>query len=133
MDNLFTSAPLLDKLSELGVGGTGTVRQNRLNKVPIITKKVLESKKYERGHHECVYSEDQVLVAWKDSKAVYVESNTTDVEPMGTCSRYNRAERKQVSLPVPACVTDYNKGMGGVDLLDNLVSCYRYNKNSSYL
>jgi hypothetical protein len=28
-DNLFTSFPLLEKLSEMGIGGTGTVRQNR--------------------------------------------------------------------------------------------------------
>jgi hypothetical protein len=30
-DNLFTSFPLLENLSEKGIGGTGTVRQNRLN------------------------------------------------------------------------------------------------------
>jgi len=33
-DNLFTTFPLLDKLSEIGIAGAGTVRQNRLFKVP---------------------------------------------------------------------------------------------------
>lgn len=31
-DNLFTSFPLLQKMSELKMGATGTVRQNRLNR-----------------------------------------------------------------------------------------------------
>ena len=48
-DNLFTSFPLLDKLSEMGIGGTGTVRQNRLNRVPIMKKKDLEKKIVDRG------------------------------------------------------------------------------------
>ena len=29
MDNLFTSFPLLNKLSEMEIGGTDTMRQNR--------------------------------------------------------------------------------------------------------
>ena len=128
MDNLFTSAPLLDRLSQMSIGGTGTVRQNRLNKVPIINKKKMEAKSIARGHHEQVYSEDQVLVAWKDSKAVYVESNHTNVEPMRSCTRFNRVEKKRVQVPVPDCIVAYNQGMGGVDLLDNLVSVYRYNE-----
>ena len=28
-------------------------------------------------------------------------------------------------MPVPAVIKQYNSGMGGVDLLDNLVACYR--------
>ena len=44
MDNLFTSFPLLNKLSEMEIGGTGTMRQNRLNNVPIMNKKDLEKK-----------------------------------------------------------------------------------------
>ena len=33
--NLFTSHPLLDELSELGIGGLGTLRQNHLQNVPV--------------------------------------------------------------------------------------------------
>ena len=44
MDNLFTSFPLLNKLSEMEIGGIGTMRQNRLNNVPIMNKKDLEKK-----------------------------------------------------------------------------------------
>ncbi len=128
MDNLFTSIALLDELSRLQIGGTGTVRQNRLNKIPLKTKKQMEHKSTSRGYHEACYSSDQVIVAWRDNKAVYINSNHSGVEPVGSCSRYNRTERKHVAVPIPRCIVDYNASMGGVDLLDNLVSCYRYNK-----
>jgi hypothetical protein len=42
MDNLFTSFPLLDRLSKMRIGGTGTVRQNRLYRVSIMGKKEME-------------------------------------------------------------------------------------------
>ena len=41
-DNLFISFQLLHELSNKVLGGTGTVRQNRLGKAPIIEKKSLE-------------------------------------------------------------------------------------------
>jgi hypothetical protein len=60
MDNLFTSFPLLDRLTEMGIAGTGTVRQNRLHRVPIISKKEVEKKTVDRGFTQTVYRNDQV-------------------------------------------------------------------------
>jgi hypothetical protein len=60
MDNLLTSFPLLDKLSEMGIAGTGTVRQNRLHRVPIIDKKEVEKKVVPRGFSQTVFRNDQV-------------------------------------------------------------------------
>ena len=89
-DNLFTSFPLLEELSLRQTAGTGTVRQNRLNKIPIKSKKELEARAVPRGTMDVVYKEDVVLVGWKDSKAVYMASNkygaevkkTRDVGPL---------------------------------------------------
>ncbi len=67
-DNLFTSFPLLNKLSEMRIAGTGTVRQNRLHRIPVVSKKDLEKKAVPRGHSDVLYKHDQVLVAWKDNK-----------------------------------------------------------------
>ena len=124
-DNLFTSFPLLSQLSDLGIGGTGTLRQNRLFRVPIATKKNVEKNSVERGYNEAMYHEDQVLAVWKDNKAVYMASNKWDIEPFTTCRRFSRVQKKTVNVPVPGLVQKYNRGMGGVDLLDNLVACYR--------
>ena len=52
---------LLKELSGMGIAGTGTVRQNRLNKVPIKTKKELEKKTVQKGFCTSVYNTDQVL------------------------------------------------------------------------
>jgi len=124
-DNLFTSFPLLNKLSEMGVAGTGTVRQNRLNKVAINTKKELMKKTIPRGHLEAVFREDQVLAVWKDNKPVFVASNKYEATVSGTVGRYCRVQKKKIQVPIPDCVRQYNSFMGGVDQLDNSVACYR--------
>jgi hypothetical protein len=67
-DNLFTSFPLLTRLSEMEIAGTGTVRQNRLHRVPIISKKDLEKKSTTRGMADVLYQGDKVLVGWRDNK-----------------------------------------------------------------
>lgn len=124
-DNLFTSFPLLDALSEKGIGGTGTVRQNRLNKVPIMPKKELEKKGIERGHSDVVYKDDTVLVAWRDSKAVYLASNKYTGDINHNCQRYDRIKKAKVQVPIPNMIKTYNESMGGVDLLDAMVAVYR--------
>ena len=104
----------------------GTMRQNRLTRLPLKNKKQLESQAVPRGFTEAVYYEDQVVASWKDNRGVYVASNVHNVQPMGSCTRFNRKERKHTTIPIPHLIERYNAGMGGVDLLDNLVSCYRY-------
>ena len=63
VDNLFTSFPLLREMSARGIGCTGTIWQNRLNKVPLPKKKELEKKDMERGTFQTVYRGDKVCVS----------------------------------------------------------------------
>ena len=107
------------------LAGTGTVRQNRLNKVPVKKKATLEKKNIPRGTNDVVYREDAVLVGWKDSKAVYCASNKYKGTSNSTCSRYNRLERKYIEVQIPECIQAYNSGMGGVDIMDKMVAGYR--------
>jgi len=125
VDNLFTSFSLLDKLSEQGIGLTGTVRANRLHKVPIIQKKEMEKKTVLRGHSQTLFRADQVVCAWKDNKAVYVASNKHGPAKTNNCTRFCREKRASIQVPIPAMVQAYNGGMGGVDLLDNMTAVYR--------
>ena len=70
---------------------TGTVRQNRLNRVPVKNKSDLE-KNVPWGTMDVVYKDDVALVGWKDSKAVYCASNQFKGTSQSSCSRYNPAE-----------------------------------------
>lgn len=124
-DNLFTSFPLLDALSLKQIAGTGTVRKNKLNKVPIISKDDLEKKSVERGFSDVAYRNDQVLVAWRDNKGVYMTSNKFGSEANTTCRRFCRAKHKYIQVPIPDMFKAYNNNMGGVDLLDSMVAVYR--------
>jgi hypothetical protein len=123
-DNLFTSIPLLNILSEKGIGGTGTMHQNRLHSVPLTKKKAIE-KHWKRGDIEETYTADITVVAWSDNKPVYVASNVSTSEPVGTVRRWSRKEKKEIMVPQPKLILDYNKEMGGVDLLDQMVAAYR--------
>ncbi len=97
----------------------------RLHKVPIISKKDLEKKTVPRGHTDVLYKDDQVLIAWKDNKGVYMASNKFGADTTNNCRRFCRTERKYVTVPIPTMVQRYITGMGGVDLMDNMVACYR--------
>ena len=83
LDNLFTSMGLLKWLSSKEIGGTGTVRSNRSNRViamPHPDPKTME--KEERGSSMTYYTEDTedcVGTAWKDNKSVYVASNVHSI------------------------------------------------------
>ena len=83
-------------------------------KVPIIKKAAIVKKTVKRGTSESVNIRDQLVVGWKDNKAVHAMS-----------TRFNRVDRMTELLPIPDLISNYNHRMGGVDLLDNLVACYR--------
>ena len=124
-DNLFTSFPLLDELSKQGFGGTGTLRQNRLHQVPLKSKKEVMKKSTLRGSSEAVYFEDQVCCVWKDNKPVYAASNIHSASTgHHIATRYSREQHKDLEYPMPDLLNYYNKGMGGVDLLDGSIKLY---------
>ena len=123
-DNLFTSIPLLKHLTDRGISGTGTMRQNRINSIPIPVKKDLE--KLDRGETLEVHSDNVAIIGWKDSRGVYMASNSVanPLDKFTLVRRYNRKDRVTVMVPCPLMVVGYNGGMGGVDLLDRMVSYY---------
>ena len=123
-DNLFTSVPLLQHLASLGISGTGTMRQNRTFSIPIPNK--LAVQKLERGSSYQVFSSEVCVIGWHDSKGVHMASNEylNHQEDYTTIRRYDRAKRANLQVPYPPMVRAYNQGMGGVDLLDRLVSYY---------
>lgn len=125
-DNFFTGHELLIDLQSMKLKATGTVRENRTKQCPLMTCKEME-KTQNRGYFETQFDKtgEVLMVRWKDNKTVTMASNYSDVLPVGNVKRFSRKDKKHISLPIPRVFNEYNKYMGGVDLLDKQISLYR--------
>lgn len=98
---------------------------NRFQNPPFSSDK--EIKKEKRGHTEQLVNseEDVVLVRWLDNKKVILASNFVGEGEMDVVKRWEAKQSKFVDVPRPEIVKQYNHGMGGVDLMDRMLSYYR--------
>lgn len=124
-DNSFSSHKLFCKLRNKGFFATGTIRENRTCNDTLETVKSI--KKQERGSYDFSFDKDNelLLVRWNDNSVVTVASNNCSIEPLVAAKRYNRKEKKKITIPQPNVIAEYNQHMGGVDLHDNGIANYR--------
>lgn len=118
-DNFFSSYKLFTVLKQKGFFATGTIRDNRTNKCPLETTKVISKRNW--GAHSSVFDEATgiSLVRWNDNSVVTLISTHYNVEPLKTAKRFNKKTSKVDNISQPAVIFAYNKFMGGVDLHDN--------------
>ena len=81
-------------------------------------------KKAMRGSTDFRSSEEIMLVRWKDNNVVTITTNHEE-NKMGSCTRWSKENKSRVNVPQPAVFSSYNKGMGGVVLVDQMVATYR--------
>lgn len=119
-DNLFTGIPALNHLKSLGYNGTGTIRENRLPKGCPLKEKKKESIKRGRGFmsSKSIEGMDVHITQWIDNSVVRVASTVFGMEPVALALRYSSTEKRRIEVPRPLVVSQYNKGMGGVDRMD---------------
>ncbi|XP_046393650.1 piggyBac transposable element-derived protein 3-like [Ischnura elegans] len=125
-DNLFTGFELLKELRSRGYGATGTIRENRIPKdCPIMPSKEIRNK--QRGFYDkCLSEEDGILlVKWVDNSTVRVATTCHSIQPVAPVRRFSRAEMRNVRIPRPSVISEYNRYMGGTDRMDENVSYYR--------
>jgi hypothetical protein len=124
-DNLFTSLKLMDFLNRKGVGSTGTIRANRVEKCTVTDMK--QFSKSPRGSYD--YRMDTAnnveVVRWHDNSVVTIASNCLGTKPVVKAKRWSAAEKKVIDVDQPYVIQAYNAGMGGVDRMDQNVSKYR--------
>lgn len=124
-DNLFTGMELLSYLKQEGYNGTGTIRESRVPKECTIMP-CKDMKKLERGTFTYKCSDDGILVArWQDTGSVTVATTVHSVNPVGHVRRYSKKEKKYIMIPRPLLIGEYNKYMGGTDLMDENVNRHR--------
>ncbi|XP_067949966.1 piggyBac transposable element-derived protein 3-like [Watersipora subatra] len=125
-DNVFTSLPLIAKLKERGILYTGTVRQNRLKGCPLSDEKTLKKKGRGSFDYRVEDIHNVAAVRWYDNRAVTLLSTEAAVEPIGEAKRWDKKQKQQVTIPMPALIRNYNSYMGGIDLLDSYLAKYRF-------
>ena len=61
---------------------------------------------------------------WFDNRAVTILTTFEAVVPLSQVKIWDRKEKKELLIDFPSAVLSYNKNMGGVDLLEGLLSYY---------
>ncbi|XP_003377622.1 presenilin-1, partial [Trichinella spiralis] len=94
------------------------IRNCPLMKPEVIMKKC-------RGYFEHACDEEMYVCRWNDNAAVTIASNYHTHFPVKTVKRYSKAEKKHVDITEPNIIRQYNKYMGGVNVMDKVLSSYR--------
>jgi hypothetical protein len=92
-ENFFTSYDMLWELAEKGFKATGTVRDNRTRKCPLIDIK--QFNKQIRGSHDNRSDGKIKFVRWNDNSVVTIGSNHQSHQPLCSAKRYSRSEKKK--------------------------------------
>nr|XP_047132645.1 piggyBac transposable element-derived protein 3-like [Hydra vulgaris] len=126
-DIWYTGFDLVKTLYHQGIACTGTVRTNRLPNIKMSTDG--ELKKEGRGSTAIrVTTVDNVelrAIKWFDNRGVALLTSYEAVNPINIVNRWDRKTKRIVQVKRPSVVTTYNTYMGGVDLLDGMLSLYR--------
>lgn len=124
-DNYFSSFPLFEVLAQKKIYAAGTIRLDRFAKPPFSSDS--EMKKKNRGCAEEVTSADRSVacVKWFDNKCVALASNYIGIGKPDKANRYDKATKQKITIDRPQIVKEYNLNMGGVDLMNQMISYYR--------
>lgn len=126
-DNYYTTLSLLQYLFKSGIHSLGTIRRNRIPNCKLPLEK--DMIKMSRGTSmEYVAEYEGVSISsivWKDNKMVTLASTFVGEHPKSTIKRFDRVSKKDVQIECPNIIKEYNRHMGGVDLLDSIVGRYK--------
>lgn len=124
-DNFFTSYDLLADLRNIGYCATGTIRENRTKKCPLISTKDMKKKNRAAFDYRFDKTNELLLVRWKDNSVCTMATNHDAIDPMGFVQRWCPVQREKTNVRIPLLFQNYNNGMGGVDEMDQSISLYR--------
>lgn len=124
-DNFFTSLKLARKLTAIGVKCTGTVHENRIEKCPLLTQKMMKCEDRGTFDYRVDIGNEVLVCRWMDNSVVTIASNANGVQPSQQVKRYSREKKAKVAVNQPLLVAKHNANMGGVDRMDQNISKYR--------
>lgn len=119
-DRFFTSIKLL---TQLPCAAVGTCMRNRKN-IPVFGNKLA------KGESEFKVNADGFVAArWMDSKEVIMISNCH--RPDTEIVKRKQKDGQKIDVTCPTSIATYNKIMGGVDLADQKVQIYDFDRKST--
>lgn len=135
-DNVYTTLPLLVYLRSRGIYSLGTIRSNRISNSKLSKDECV--KKMDRGQKEesvgVAYGCSISSVLWNDARAVRLVSTYVGTEPFfdvidrrckpQQIERWDKKTKQKILIDCPMIISEYNKHMGGVDLMDSLIGRY---------
>ncbi|XP_052004312.1 piggyBac transposable element-derived protein 3-like [Xyrauchen texanus] len=126
-DRFFTSIKCVQLMMEKELYMTGTIMKNRLAEAKHKLPSDKAMKNAGRGTSSEVSAEDGKLcvVKWYDNKPVLMISVVHGTQPEDTCQRWDKKIKQYVTVSRPSIIREYNIKMGGVDLMDRMISYYR--------
>jgi hypothetical protein len=86
----------------------------------------ISKSKLKRGEYEIWYAKNILCVKWRDNKDVYFLSSkhkSADITATGKLRR-KRGQELREEVKKPKCALEYQKGMGGVDLQDQVTALF---------
>lgn len=122
-DRYFSSIPLLEKLNTIELHGTATLMMNRIPERKNIDFK--PDRRMRRGESQQFVCDDVEVVKWMDNKSVLVASNCTSADETTFVKRWDKNISAFTDITAPRTIANYNKHMGGVDILDQSMEYYR--------
>ncbi len=126
-DRFFTTIKGAQRMMEKELYMTGTIMKNRLAEAKHKLPSDKAMKNAGRGTSSEVSAEDGKLcvVKWYDNKPVLLMSVVHGTQPEDTCQRWDKKIKQYVTVSRPSIIREYNNKMGGVDLMDRMISYYR--------
>lgn len=131
VDRYFTTMPLLEYMLQKNILVTGTIMKSRIPKAVNITSDKTMARIGRGSSEQNVRSDKKInVVQWYDMKNVLLMSTALQIEPQDTCRRWSKKDTKYINVSRPNIVKKYNECMGGIDLIDRMISYYRMGTRS---
>ncbi|KAM4835547.1 piggyBac transposable element-derived protein 1 [Thomomys bottae] len=123
-DSFFTSVKLMSALKKKGVRATGSIRENRTEKWPLMNAE--QMKKMKRGYFDfrVEESDEIILCRWHGDSIISLCSNAVGIQPIYEISCF--ADGKEIpQVSQPSIVKLYEECRKGVGKMDQIISKYR--------
>ena len=99
---------------------TGTLRKNRLEYCEWVMAKYAEKYSF------ITYNDSTCgITTWRDNSDVTIGSNVLQANPGKYVKRYSASEKRKMDVSQPHMVGEYNKYMGGTNIMDWCINQYK--------